>query len=555
MKLLSRKKLYLCLCALLLCCNVSLTASASGGPFSVTLNACTIGAEQVVSYTTVSERFADTPGIVEQGYYPGELTVTITGPIVVESGGLFSVGTLAIGGSEASPVIAGDCPEGGLIIVKAGGQLVLTDVVTETTGSGPLIVQEPGGSVLLNAMTVENGLIQWSEPLVKNLDKSPEDVWLEKGTPLTEALLPQSLKVYLESQGKETNTELALSWDLSGYDGRTDGELTLTGSFLSASGQPLLSMKPLTLTVHWYSPSTLMVSKAQWKGDQAPLMQLTVENLPEDVDVWGEVSTDEGVTWTRWDDPDMFFLTPAEPEGTACNFALPDNTPRWFRVVAEDPWEHQYWCSESFYLSPEDAEDPGGNRGGSVSILPPIRVPAQAEETLEPVLVEEAQEPQEPIEEVLEEFPPREEVPLLGDRDELPEETPLPEQTEQPATSPSPVIESDATDAPKDEASQAQENGGQSAAPQATAPQPSLEATPAPTVSPEPLPEPSGTAEPSLQQENPEPSLEPAPAAETASAQAGLFTPLQILLIVGGLVVCAGAGMAVAGIGPFRRKK
>ena len=48
--------------------------------------------------------------------------------------------------------------------------------------------------------------------------------------------------------------DVPLAWDLSGYDGRTDGEVALAGKFLDEAGQPLTSMLPLEITVRWYTP-------------------------------------------------------------------------------------------------------------------------------------------------------------------------------------------------------------------------------------------------------------------------------------------------------------
>lgn len=180
-----------------------------------------------------------------------------------------------------------------------------------------------------------------------------------------------------------------MTWDMSGYEGQTDGELTLTGQFLDESGQPLSSLVPLTLRVRWYTPGTLVVTKAEWKGSTVPTVELTVEELPEFADVWGEVSTDGGVTWTRWEDEDRFFIVEVKREGWACIFQLGDETSGLFRVAAEDPWAdpYAYWRSESFALSPpEDGEDSGGNRGGSTTPGTPDREPEPEPRPEDPTL-------------------------------------------------------------------------------------------------------------------------------------------------------------------------
>ncbi|WP_130870618.1 hypothetical protein [Intestinimonas massiliensis (ex Afouda et al. 2020)] len=190
----------------------------------------------------------------------------------------------------------------------------------------------------------------WSVPLVDTSYTAPDDIWLEAGTQLTAEMLPDVLEADVQDRGTATWTEIPLSWDFSGYDGRTEGELTIAGSFLDQMGQPMLSFLPLELTVHWYTPDTLVVTNAVWKGDLLPTVQLTVLELPAFADVWGEVSTDHGVTWTRWEGEENFFVIDAEPEGSQCVFVLPDETPRMFRIAAEDLWEHLYWRSEAFAL-------------------------------------------------------------------------------------------------------------------------------------------------------------------------------------------------------------
>ena len=294
--------------------------------YVVELGPCRIGSGESLSYTTISSEFAG--GNVMEGYYPGELTVKLTGPIVIESGGSLSIGPLSLGGAEASPVLSGELSEEGLIVVEPGGSLRLSDVTVDVTGTGLLIVQKPGGIVETVWTSLPEELVSWSAPLVNNYYDTPDDVWLEAGTVLTENMLPDTMWVDLLKQGTEDDAEVSLAWDLSGYDGRTDGELTLYGKFLDETGAELLSVCPLEITVHWYTPKTLAVLDAVWKGSTVPVVQLVVQNLPEDADVWGEVSTDGGVTWERWEDEEQFFIAEAEPVGQVCTFALPDETPR-----------------------------------------------------------------------------------------------------------------------------------------------------------------------------------------------------------------------------------
>lgn len=67
--------------------------------FSETIGPVTIGEGESVEFTTVAPSFADLPNLPDS-FYPGELTVEIEGPIVVESGGTLFIGTNAIGGMQ-----------------------------------------------------------------------------------------------------------------------------------------------------------------------------------------------------------------------------------------------------------------------------------------------------------------------------------------------------------------------------------------------------------------------------------------------------------------------
>ena len=84
----------------------------------------------------------------------------------------------------------------------------------------------------------------------------------------------------------------------------------------------MTSMLPLEITVRWYTPGTLVVTEAEWKGGTVPTVQLTVPELPEDANVWGEVSADGGETWSRWEDEAFFFIVDIEAEGKACVFVV-----------------------------------------------------------------------------------------------------------------------------------------------------------------------------------------------------------------------------------------
>ena len=362
--------------------------------YRVCLNPQTIGSGAFLSFETVSPSLAGNP--FAEAYYPGELTVEITGQIVIDSGGSLVIGTMSEGDpSQPSPVIQGTLLQEGLIVVKAGGSLTLKTVAFDLSGAGLLIVQEPGGSVYLADTQLNGDMVRWAPPMVDNTYQQPSDLWLEEGTVLTEALLPATLKTNLQYQGVQQWTDIPIRWDLSTYGEQSSGELTLTGCFLDGDGNVLASTRSLEIMIHWYKPDKIVVTDAVWMGETAASAKLQVEALPDmATDTWGEVSTDDGATWQRWED----FQIRESDEVTACVFYLPDNTPRHFRICASFISRNyrQYWASDSFLLPEEEADDSGGDRGGSITPIPPEREPEapeptpELEETLPPP---ETQEP------------------------------------------------------------------------------------------------------------------------------------------------------------------
>ena len=347
---------------------------------TVTLGQRTIGEGELLSYTTVSPQFAGST--LPEGYYAGNLTVQLTGQIVIASGGELSIGTLSVGGQEeASPVIQGDLSAEGLIVVKSGGRLKLTDVALDVFGQGLLIVQEPGASVTLTLTEIDQDLVQWAPPGVNNAHDAIDDLWLPEGTLLTEAALPQTLTTMLQYQGTEEQKEIPLHWDLENYAGQTSGELTLSGQFVGEDGTPLASVLPLALTVHWYPQETIVVTDVRWSGEAVCSALFTVQELPEDAEVWGEISADGGETWSRW--PEFEIIQDSEG-ADVCGFYAVDAEPQYYRLAAEDSWAHRYWVSEEFLLPEEDSDDQGGNRGGSTTPIAPEREPVLQEELPEP---------------------------------------------------------------------------------------------------------------------------------------------------------------------------
>ena len=152
----------------------------------------------------------------------------------------------------------------------------------------------------------------------------------------------------------------------------------MTGCFLDENGVELASSRPLELSVHWYKPDLIVVTAAVWMGETAASAKLQVEQLPDmATDIWGEVSADGGTTWERWED----FHVREDDESTACVFYLPDDMPRHFRICASFISKNyrQYWASDNFLLPEEDGDDGGGNRGGSITPVPPKREPGEPE--------------------------------------------------------------------------------------------------------------------------------------------------------------------------------
>ena len=327
------------------------------------------------TYETLSPEFAGNP-YLQEGMYPGTLDVYLDGPVVVEKGAFLKIGTFAIGSDgEASPALHAELSDEPLIVVREGGTLVLTDVELDLQGEGLLILQDPGASVKVQEMELPEDLVRRSTPFVENENRPLKDVWLEEGTPLTIEDLPSSLMAYVQENGKEEWREVALAWDLSGYDGRTSGEWTLTGSFVDAGGTPIPSEVPPSVSVRWYRLDELVVKDSFWSGKEAAAAQLVLGQLPDELDrLWGEVSEDEGKTWTVWEEP-LFILSQDVHGNPVAIFEVQDDTPRRYRVRGTNAAEDRFWLTESFLLPEEEAADQGGNRGGAVNPLPPDREP------------------------------------------------------------------------------------------------------------------------------------------------------------------------------------
>ena len=524
--------------------------------YTVTLDSCTIGAGETREYTTVSPQFAGAS--LPEGYYAGDLTVEITGTVTIASGGCLSIGTLSIGSdAEASPVIRGTLSNTGLIVVKAGGCLKLTCAEIDLSGTGVLIVQEPGALVELTATTIDDSLVAWATPTVNNRNDQPDEVWLQNGVPLTADALPKTLRSNLQYLGSEERMNIEVVWDLSGYDGRTSGTLQLNGTFVDEDGQEIPSVVPLTITVNWYEPEQIVVTDTQWRGATACSAALTVRSLPENGAVWGEVSRD-GLTWQRWSEFDVL----VDDYGIiTCIFYETDLTPSYYRVVAQDTQTMRLMVSEAFLMPEEEGEDQGGNRGGSTAFHPPARHPTAVTDA------QDSEESEEEETETLADLSAWKE--LLGwdgllSAVRVPDRAnPMPSAPEDnSADTETPVQITSMVAIPKKEEDLSEQSIAgliweqmiQTAEVQDTddsAQTQTMTAVPKSDL-PQAEVEPQSEEVQSVIAQPEEIAEEQVIEQQEAS---GLSDPLQVVLIVVGLVVCVAIGITVAGFGPLRKKK
>lgn len=328
-----------------------------------------VEAGENIGYQTIAANLLPEP---MDGYYPGGLTIETGGQIIVKAGGSLTIGKISVGGPESSPILRGVLREDGLIRVEAGGRLVLNDVTLEMEGSGLTIVQEDGAIVETHDMDLTEN-IRWGVPVVDNTFWQPESLWLKSGTPLTAEVLPGQKLMSLIDQGVPQQTILTIRWTIP--DHMPADEVTLTGTYLNENGDPLLSVRPLTLTVHWYTPESIQITKTDWYGSTTPLARLYVNHLPEHTDLWAEYSEDEGVSWTRMEIYDI------DRADLCCTIAPPDSTPRLYRLAAEYSDGTRHWISDSVLLpkAETDPNDSSGNRGGSIDPAPPDRDPVPPE--------------------------------------------------------------------------------------------------------------------------------------------------------------------------------
>lgn len=344
--------------------------------YEVSLDTVTIAAGEERSYLTIDPAMADHP--YAKDYYPGELTVEFTGPVTVAAGGVLSIGKIAVGGSEPSPILRGELSPEGVIRVEAGGVLWLNGVIPEFSGSGLAIVQEPGAMVEILDTSLEEELCQWGGAVVDNRYAARVEIALAQGEPLEESCLPKEGRAWLNEKGKAEYRLLPMEWDTSAIGEQTGGTAVVPGAYLDEEGRPIPALLPVEAYLRWYAPEEIILTETSWMGSSAATARLGYQPLPEEAEeLWGELSRDGGKTWEHWEDcyfdDDNGYLS--------CIFVLSDASPRQYRLAATD-WEgKRFWRSEAVSLPKEsDPDDSGGNRGGSTDPVPPSREPAPVEE-------------------------------------------------------------------------------------------------------------------------------------------------------------------------------
>lgn len=545
--------------------------------YEVSLDTVTVGAGERYDYLTVDPSFSGDP--LAQDYCPGELTVELTGPVTVAAGGVLSIGKLAVGGSEPSPVLRGELSPEGLIRVEAGGVLWLNGVTPELSGSGLAIVQEPGAVVEIYDTPLEEELCRWGGAVADNRYAIGVETALAQGDPLTAERLPSEGRVWLNERGRSEYLRLPMEWDVTPCQGQTGGEAAVFGTYLGMDGQPIPALLPVEARVRWYTPEEIVLTEKSWLGNTAATARLGYRPLPKAAtEIWGELSRDGGKSWERWESCGF-----DESDGhLTCTFSLSDAVPRQYRLTATDEEGSRFWRSEAVLLPKEETDDQGGNRGGSTDPVPPSREPAPVEEDDGP---EEDWEPGPASEPAAAEtaFPLPTPEPTQA-RLPGPEPTPGPVSTEtfdrppEPEITPPSAAEElavlEVTFSPEPPPPLAPEPVPLSMpAPEAAAPvaeplptegpsQPPAGAVPAAvreSASPR-KPGPGASPAPRKRAEGPTPTAAPvsvaamAPA-EGAEAPRALSPALQAGLVLAGLGACALVGVSVAHGGLFRKKK
>lgn len=422
--------------------------------YTIEIDGLVVEAGEIVAYQSVAPNLPD--NAIEQGYYPGQLIIHINGPIVIKDGGSLVIGKLSLWDTNIlRPIIQGDLTAEGLIQIERGGSLSLSEVDLDLAGQGLFFRQQAGGLVKLTDVELEEGQVEWAPPTVDNTNHSLDDVWLEAGQLLTEEQLPaQWEEAVLYENGEVRTTALDIRWDMEDYDGRTNGTLTLCGSFVDENGEELAALQPLQVQIRWYTPEEIVVTAASWTGKNAATAKLRGPALPAGAtEVWGEISTDGGQTWQRWQE---WELQEREDGSFLGIFCMTDSTPRHYRIAARSDAGDQHWASKGYFLPEEESEDQGGNRGGSTDPNPPERQPKPVE-PVDPPVQQDGNEPPA----LEEEAGAQEETSLptgqeSGETVEVPawEEVPMENWGEGPAVEESPVEPEGTKDRSKESATE-----------------------------------------------------------------------------------------------------
>ena len=487
-----------------------------------------VEAGENLAYQTIGAGLLPEP---MDGYYPGNLIIEVGEQIVVKAGGSLTIGKVAAGGPEASPVLRGALREDGLIRVEAGGKLSLNGVTLEATGENGYVLWQEDGGLVETYDTDLSGIAQWGAPVVNNTYTWEKDIWLEAGTPLTEDLLPKEKKIWLVKEGVSRYVLLPVRWELP--EEMTDDEITLTGVYLDENGEAFLSVMPLTLTIHWYTPETIEITDTAWFGNKSPSAQLYVAALPENAEIWAEYSEDEGDSWTRLETYSI------DEEVLCCAIIPTDSTPRLYRMAAESYDGTRRWVSNSVLLPKGDTnlDDSGGNRGGNTNPVPPDRKPTPPEDSAHVNAPDDT-------------APEPDDVPVFEYR-------PTPDPISTPETDPESEPDSNPTPAPSPNAGAS--DYLQSPVPNAEPDTPPMEPTPvlAETTGKQ------GQASPDTSTSQTEPPAEPSetdrpnPKAPTQARTAPVESPsppeprptaIQVALAMAGLAGCALAGILIARI-------
>lgn len=116
-------------------------------------------------------------------------------------------------------------------------------------------------------------------------------------------------------------------------------------------------------------PGKLAVFMENWYGNTGTA-RLVIQSIPAQADaIWGEASSDGGITWVRWD---AFSVSIGETGLADCTFLAPDGVSRLYRVWASAP-DGRTWVTAGYTLPRPEGDGSNGNRGGVVEPEQPER--------------------------------------------------------------------------------------------------------------------------------------------------------------------------------------